>query len=179
MKRCKIYKAKITWLLFIWYARLFKCWLSVSFFHNITLSAIFPLLVQTSRGYYPLGHYSWCCMKQQPAAKPTGHPSAPTPIIHFAWEVWPYGSTLSLVPSHNNRLQLSRGSSHHCLAIYLSVRVVIIYGPRQVTVVRLWTWRFQQGCSITRRFSLTCTECTADALLSSGANPNCFFLCVC
>lgn len=64
-----------------------------------------------------------------------------------------------LVPAHNNRLRLSRGSSHHCLAIYLSVKVVIIYGPRQVTVVRLWTWRFEPGCSITRCFSLTCAEC--------------------
>lgn len=87
-------------------------------------------------------------------------------------------SPVPLVPAHDNRLQLSRGCSHHCLAIYLSVKLVIIYGPRQVTVVRLWTWRFQPGSSITRRFTLTCTECTADALLSSGAALSSFCMCV-
>lgn len=109
---------------------------------------------------------SWSSSSQQPSQQVIHQ--LPLPSSTLPGRCGHMAVPCPLVPAHNNRLQLSRGSSHHRLAIYLSVKVVIIYGPRQVTVVRLWNWRVQLGCSITRRFSLTRTECTADALLSSG-----------
>lgn len=80
--------------------------------------------MQTFWGYCPLSHYSWCSVQQQwPTGEATSHQSDPAPIINSAWEVWHMAPArpCSLVPAHNNRLQLSRGISHHCLAIHLSV----------------------------------------------------------
>lgn len=55
-----------------------------------------------------------------------------------------------------DRFQVSQGSLPHCLAIYLSVKFINIYGPRWITVLH-WSWMFKQNCSITRCFSMTCT----------------------
>lgn len=111
---------------------------------------------------------SWSSSSQQPSQQVIHQ--IPLPSSTLPGRCGHMAVPCPLVPAHNNRLQLSRGSSHHCLAIYLSVKVGIIYGPRQVTVVCLWNWRIQPSwCSITCRFLLTCTVWTADALLSSGA----------
>lgn len=92
---------------------------------------------------------AWSSSSQQPSQQVIHQ--IPLPSSTLPGRCGHMALSCPLVPAHDNRLQLSRGSSHHRLAIYLSVKVVIIYGPRQVTVVRLWTWRFQSGCSITRR----------------------------
>lgn len=77
-----------------------------------------------------LGAISLCLGARQEslAAAPAGHPSDPPPLSSSPLggvAIWLY--LVPLVPAHNNRLRLSRGSSHHRLAIYLSVEVVIIY----------------------------------------------------
>lgn len=77
-----------------------------------------------------LGAISLCLGARQEslAAVPAGHPSDPPPPSSSPLggvAIWLY--LVPLVPAHNNRLRLSRGSSHHRLAIYLSVEVVIIY----------------------------------------------------
>ena len=156
-------------------------WAHLSFLYNITLSAIFLQFPSCANFLWLLSIGPLFLMLHEAAvASSQANRSSISSQSHHPLCLGGVAicSALSLVPAHNNRLQLSRGSSHHCLAIYLSVRVVIIYGSRQVTVVRLWTWRFRQGCSITRRFSLTCTERTTDASLSSGADLSCFFMCL-
>lgn len=77
-----------------------------------------------------LGAISLCLGARQEslAAAPAGHPSDPPPPSSSPLggvAIWLY--LVPLVPAHNNRLRLSRGSSHHRLAIYLNVEVVIIY----------------------------------------------------
>lgn len=120
------------------------CDLSSLLIHNITSSPITPrptpvqtLLWPPSAGPFLLLLHRGS-RSQEPEATAHEHPSDPEPIIlcvpgrcgHLA-------VPLSLLSDHNNRLQFSRGSSPHHLAIYLSVKRVIIYGPGQLTVVRL------------------------------------------
>lgn len=104
---------------------------SVFFFLSLSLSLILlRLRVCKPPVAAVLGVISLCLGVRQEllAAEPAGHPSdPPTPPSSLlrGVAIWLY--LVPLVPARNNRLQLSRGSSHHRLAIYLSVKVVIIY----------------------------------------------------
>lgn len=102
-----------------------------SFLLSFFVSLIFPRLrVCKPPVAAVLGLISLCLGARQEslAAAPAGHPSVPpTPSSSLLGGVAIWLYLVPLVPARNNRLQLSRGSSHHRLAIYLSVRVVIIY----------------------------------------------------
>lgn len=106
---------------------------SVFFFPSlfVSLSLIFlHLRVCKPPVAVVLGVISLCLGARQEslAAAPAGHPSDPpnpSSSIPGGVAIWLY--LVPLVPARNNRLQLSRESSHHRLAIYLSVKVVIIY----------------------------------------------------